>query len=100
MSMNGQTDFAHLVFLMQNGQSLTIGPLAELNYEMASDVWIIIDMFCWLKMLLKVKRNQFISVNETDLSMFDAYGGVCRLNHFHLASCVLRVNSFERFFLD
>lgn len=33
-----QHDFGRLLFRMQNGLRLTIGPLGELNYEMATDV--------------------------------------------------------------
>lgn len=38
MSSNEQKDFGHLLLRMQNGSCLTIGPLDELNYEMATDV--------------------------------------------------------------
>lgn len=38
MPKTSQLNFAHLLHRMQNGLSLTIGPLGELNYEMASDV--------------------------------------------------------------
>lgn len=40
MSTKEQKDFGHLLFRMQNGLRLTIGPFGELNYEMASDVSI------------------------------------------------------------
>lgn len=38
MTTKQQKDFNHMLFRMQNGTSLTIGPLGELNYEMATDV--------------------------------------------------------------
>lgn len=38
MSINDQKVFSHLLFRMQNGLRLTIGPFGELNYEMATDV--------------------------------------------------------------
>lgn len=36
--MTHQRDLASLLHRMQNGMSLTIGPLSELNYEMATYV--------------------------------------------------------------
>lgn len=38
MPVKDQKDFGHLLLRMQNGLSLTMGPLSELNYEMASDL--------------------------------------------------------------
>lgn len=38
MPIAEQRDFSHLLFRMQNGLRLTIGPFGELNYEMATDV--------------------------------------------------------------
>lgn len=41
MTTKQQKDFGHLLLRMQNGIRLTIGPLGELNYEMATDVSIV-----------------------------------------------------------
>lgn len=42
MSSSEQKNLACLLHRMQNGIRLTIGPLGELNYEMASDVRLIL----------------------------------------------------------
>lgn len=50
MSTEEQKDFGHLLFRMQNGLCLTIGPFGELNYEMATDVSIVrLFIFHWFE---------------------------------------------------
>lgn len=41
MTTTRQKDLGSLLHRMQNGVRLTIGPLGELNYEMATDVSIV-----------------------------------------------------------
>lgn len=38
MTQKEQREMVHLLHRLQNGIRFTIGPLGELNYEMASDV--------------------------------------------------------------
>lgn len=61
MSMNDQKDFAHLLKRMQNGLRLTIGPLGELNYEMATDVRVLLA-FCYniqIELHISIKSIHF-----------------------------------------
>lgn len=44
MPKEDQKILVHLVHRMQNGMCLTIGPLNELNYEMASQVLLVLNI--------------------------------------------------------
>lgn len=86
MSTEEQKDFGHLLFRMQNGLCLTIGPFSELNYEMATDVSIVrlFNILLVWNLHLNLHLNRFISVNKAYLSVFDAFDSIYKLNRWNV----------------